>query len=165
MDEPTYVDEGNEFGDSDPKKPPKNRTPTTDWQRELLAVFGMKYFKDKNQKSRVRMIEKQMAPYALNPSRPPIFPTEYVKELIEWARKKRRTQLLPLDSLISAICNDARRDQWIANRVQDAYEARTKSPEPYTPTPGVVKIITKSGQEISIDECNLYPPEPTDTDA
>lgn len=164
MNEPTYVDEGNEFGDGDPKKPPKNRTPTTDWQRDLLSIFQMKYYKDRNQKSKVRMIEKKMAPYALNPSRPPYFPSEYVKALIEWAKAKRRHSFFPLDSLLSAILNQARKEEWLARQVYLA-SIQPKELEPYAPKVGVVKIITKSGQEITIDERNIYETEPTNPDA
>jgi hypothetical protein len=158
MNDPQYIDAGNEFGEGS-NKPPLNRTPTTDWQREVLAIFGMKYYKDRQQKSELRMIEKGMAPFAINPSRPPLYPTEYVTELLEWARKKRRTARIPLSALLSAIQNDAKRNEWVD---QHLYKIKINPPEKeVTPTIGVL-TIRRHGQEIVIDENGISQTTPTD---
>lgn len=92
--EPVYVDDEDIFGDN------TWRYPKTFFERTVIEITGRQYFKSEAQAKRVRAI----AAHSIGDS--PKYPVDYLKQIIEWCRKKNYTQtIITLDTLISTIRN------------------------------------------------------------
>jgi len=112
--EPVYVPEGEEFGDSIGKtKRPKWQTAGTKFQVNMLTAVGRKYYQTHNERSAVIAIEKSAV--SLTGGLISIYPVEWVDQCIEWAKKKRRDGTpINLLALVNLINNADRKAEFIS---------------------------------------------------
>jgi len=127
VEESTYEDEGNEFGDfTNDRKHYKWQESKTALAKRALAACGSVsgLFQEKRLKTRWTMIEKSILP--LSSGLESKYPTEWVEEIVAWAEKKnnqyvrdnpsRRGIAIGLPQLLSAIENQERKEEWLRNR-------------------------------------------------
>lgn len=113
-----YCDCDEEGQDLSRFKRAKWTIPTTEFQREFLGAVGRKYYGEKTERSAVIRIENAMAPFELNPDRPPKYPTQFIEDVMEWAKKSRRSGVpITLSKLITACNNDKNRQEFIDREI------------------------------------------------
>ena len=112
MEEPTYIDVGNEFDDLVMREPKWRRINNYKWNniglvRMALAVCGRKKFASKMEFSFFRMADKSSMPMILNPEN--IYAVEWLESCIDWAKKKNKPRtIIKLPALISLMKNEAK---------------------------------------------------------
>lgn len=128
MPDPRYVNVDEDGNEAQTGKLPKWKIPSTPWQRELLAIFHpRKYFASREEHDFFHQVEKGMMPLATNYANPPAYPTEWVNELLEWARKERaKNPYWPIRPLIFALQNKERRQEWINEQVTKHLKEKTQ---------------------------------------
>lgn len=101
-EEPYYVD----FEDEVEKEPPKWKSPKTPLGEKALAACGRKYFKDKKEGSKWRMIEKCSLPLASGIDS--VYPKEWIEQMIDWAKTRNHFRvIIVFPALMKSIKNEA----------------------------------------------------------
>ena len=140
MDEPTYIEPGDEFGDlsiAKNKERAQWQTPKGRWQKRILSAVGRKYYRPKSQGGRkeqevVNSIAKQAVPMELSADG---YSEEWIEFCCKWAEAKRRTtppQWIGLAGLVSFITNQDAKADWLSKN-QGKVDLTPKSSDEWRP--------------------------------
>jgi len=120
LPEPVRIPDGEEFGDdfSTGSKRPKWMTPKGPIQKMILDAVDRKFYQTHNERSAIVAIEKSTL--YLNSGIISVYPTEWVEQCVEWAKKKRRERMpVALIGLINLINNDDRKTMFVQKWAKD----------------------------------------------
>lgn len=120
-----YVEEGDEFGDKDPKR--KRRFPKTSLQVRMCNATGRRYLAP-DEVTKISKIEKGMM--SLSSGLTAKYPTEWVDMCVEWAQNKnlKKGTVITMQGLLGFINNEKRKAQFLAEYQQKHGKV---SPNPY----------------------------------
>lgn len=91
---------------------PKKLIPNTDFAKKALGICGRKFYQP-GEKSRWLKIEKAMLP--LSAGLESIYPTEWVEQILEWAKKKNKYRIvIVFPNMLNAIENEDLKNDFIA---------------------------------------------------
>lgn len=127
-EEVEYVEDGDEFGDKDPKR--KQREPKTSLQIRMCNATGRRYLAP-DEVTKISRIEKGMM--SLTSGVIAKYPTEWVDMCIEWAQNKnlKKGTVVTLQGLLGFINKEVRKAQFLAQYQQKHGEVRLRSDVPY----------------------------------
>jgi hypothetical protein len=109
---------------------PKWMSPSTPFQKQVLAAAHRKYWPDKTTRSRFVMIEKAMQP--MRHVMTPEMPEEWVKNCLQWFKNKNKKGFIPLKGLLTLINNEDRKSDFIRkNRSSILQEEEIDDDDPY----------------------------------
>jgi|WetSurSiteA1Bulk_404760.scaffolds.fasta_scaffold48178_2 hypothetical protein len=118
VDEPEYVDDGNEFGDYSVSRPgmPKWRVPSTDLQRRILSASHRKYWPPKDEGGRELRsffigVERSML--SLMTGSQSFYPAEWVEYCVAWYERKCKKKPMPLKALCTFLMDTDALNQFV----------------------------------------------------
>jgi hypothetical protein len=121
VDEPTYVEAGDEFGELSQARGQRAQwqTPKGKWQKRLLKAVGREYYKSKAKGGRYEQtscntIARQAVPMELSADG---YPEEWIEFCCKWAEGKRREhppKWISLTGLLSFITNNNSKADWLS---------------------------------------------------
>lgn len=96
----------------DETKRPKWMTPKQgSLQEKIMQAVGRKHYQHRQEWNSLQQISKDSLPLDVGPSK---YPTEWVEEILEWARESRsRGKMIPLKGVVTAIKNEDRLTNWL----------------------------------------------------
>ncbi len=88
---------------------PKWQQTTSDFQRELLAVFNMRYFPSKDLRHEIFLIEKGMVEFGGKCK----YPRAWINQQIKYVQDQRLAgKLINIKGLITLITNEGKLQEW-----------------------------------------------------
>lgn len=115
MDEPTYVDAGDEFGDLTAAKNRGRRkwqSPSGKWQKRILKAAHRKYYRTRDEQKVVNHIARQAVPMALNVEG---WPEEWIEFCCQWCEGKWADKKpVKLWGLLNFIMDDDKKADWLS---------------------------------------------------
>lgn len=114
MDEPTYVEAGDEFGDLHANKQrPKWQSPKGVWQKRILRAAHRKYYRDREEQTVCNHIARQAVTKAVSIDG---WPTEWIEYCCQWCEKKWfNNKPVKLWGLLNFIMDDDKKNDWLAS--------------------------------------------------
>lgn len=101
-----------------PQKRPKWTIPKLPWEIAILAAVGRKYYQDHQEKNTVVLIAKAVLP--LSSGIESAYPTEWLQNCCDWARKKRANrEMVGLLGLVHLIQNEDRKGEFVARFIKE----------------------------------------------
>jgi hypothetical protein len=120
VDEPIYVEPGNEFGDLHKNTRRADwQTPKGKWQKRILRAVNRKYYKAKavggrEEQSVCNQIARQAVPMEVSIEG---WPEEWVEFCCKWAEKKWASkQYISLWALLNFIMDHDKKSNWLAKK-------------------------------------------------
>ena len=124
MDEPTYVEAGDEFGDLHANKRPKWMTPKGKWQKRILKAAHRKYYRDREEQKVCNQIARQAVPQAVSIDG---YHIEWIEYCCEWCEKKWfNNKPVKLWGLLNFILDHDKKIDWIASNKEKPVDMRPK---------------------------------------
>jgi hypothetical protein len=113
VDDPIYVDVGDEFGDEDDSwRYPDDLINQSVIKKVFAICGGRKYFATPKEGRKWRKIDGQISRG--------LIPSDWIDHCIAWAKKKNfRATLIKVDALGSYILNKAKMQDFLTSRVVD----------------------------------------------